>query len=349
MERARVELGADAMIIASNKTSGESQRLGMYEVVFGIPDEPAAPAPTPATPTEGLERLRNRMEDMRKSVSKKREQASAARSPLAARVTAMLSITGFPADLAHEIGNAVQARARGGAKADDKKDLLAALRSELNSRIRVAARLGSNNQARSAVAFVGPPGVGKSTTIAKLAVTFGLAAGRPVRLISTDTWRLGGSGLLRGYSEAMGVRFDAPSNLDLLERCMAPAAENELLLIDTAGAGPAEVAKSAPLAALLSKRADIEVHMVLPAYASFADLTSMAQRFKPFLPSKLIFTGVDNAVNLAPMVAHAMVTEAAVSFLGVGQQVPEDLESASANALTGRLLPSLANAVVPAA
>ena len=139
MERARVELGDDAMIIASNRTAGDTQRLGTYEVVFGVTDQgsgaekPAlAPRPATSTPpqaTAGLERLKERMEDLRKSVSNKREQISAAKATSsaktanAARIASVLVQTGFPRALADEIAATAQRRLR-----DKKQDMLAAIR-----------------------------------------------------------------------------------------------------------------------------------------------------------------------------------------------------------------------------
>ena len=155
MERARLELGPEAMIIASNKTAGDSARLGAYEVVFGLADQPAPllnRRPTQAT--EGLERFRARMEDMRKSVSKKREQVSAAKTPVAGRVAAVLKRNSFPLDFADELGARVQNRCR-----DGKQDILGGLRAELN------AEFAWRRSRGEAIALVGPAGAGKTTTL----------------------------------------------------------------------------------------------------------------------------------------------------------------------------------------
>jgi flagellar biosynthesis protein FlhF len=185
--------------------------------------------------------------------------------------------------------------------------------------------------------------------IAKLAVKYGLVAGRPTRVISTDTHRIGGTDLLRRYSDAMGVKFEAPSKADMLERCLQTEQRNELVLIDTPGFTSRDSERATGLASLLSKRADTDVQLVLPAYACPADLAIMAARFKPFLPSKLIFTGMDDGAFGGSMLAHAIETDSPISYVGTGQAVPEDLEEASAAGLTARLLPGLIDAVASAA
>ena len=191
--------------------------------------------------------------------------------------------------------------------------------------------------------------MGKTTTIAKLAVKYGLAAGRPTRLISTDTFRMGGTDLLRKYADAMGIRLETPATADALERRLESEDRNELLLIDTPGFRPVDSETSGALASLLSKRADVDVHLVLPAYASLTDLNGMAIRLKSFLPSKLIFTGVDQCLSGASMLAYSIDAGLPVSFTGCGQEVPEDLEEASSSTLMSRLLPGLMDAAASAA
>jgi flagellar biosynthesis protein FlhF len=360
MDRARVELGDDAMIIASNRTSGDTQRLGTYEVVFGVVDPASAAgkpvlAPRPAAspqpqPAAGLVRLKDRMEDLRKSVSSKREQISAAKatSPAkainAAKIASILVQTGFPNALADEIASAAQPRLR-----DKKQDILAGIRAEISSRVQVSPRLGTLGQPRSIVALIGPPGVGKTTTIAKLAVKYGLAASRPTRLISTDTFRIGGTDLLRKYADAMGLPLETPVSTNALERRLEYEDRNELVLIDTPGFRPNDSETSGALASLLSKRADVDIHLLLPAYASATDLNGMAIRFKTFLPSKLVFTGIDQCLSGASMLAYAIDSGLPVSFVGCGQAVPEDLEEASSSTLMSRLLPGLMEAAASAA
>jgi flagellar biosynthesis protein FlhF len=197
--------------------------------------------------------------------------------------------------------------------------------------------------------LVGPAGAGKTTTLAKLAVAYGIAKRRTVRLISTDTYRLGGTDLLRRYADAMGVAFEAPPNVDALQRTLQKEESGCLTLIDTPGPSANNGESNAALASFLAKRADIDVHLVLPSFAGSEELRGMAGKFKSFVPSKLLFTGLDNCSNTGPMLAFALHRETAISFLGTGPEVPEDLEEATAGSLTARLLPFLMDAVVAAA
>ena len=350
INRARTELGPEAMIIASNRASEDAERPGAYEVVFGVANagtgaEAESTAEAHTTP-EGLERLRERMEELRKSVSKKREQAAASRfAPFGPKVAASLLKAGFPEAVAEDMGRALQVRSRGDKQAAPADPLAAAL----SERLRFSPRFGSGNQGRSIVALVGSPGVGKTSTLVKLGVTYGLASGRPIRFISTDVNRLGGTDLLCRYARWMGVTVDLPRSLEALEQCLEGGQRNELVLLDTPGYSRANFQSALPLAGLLSKRAGIDVHLVLPAFASPADLASTVTRFKPFLPSKVIFTSVDLCESIAPALALAIAEEMPLSFLGTGDQVPEDLEEAGSAKLAARLLPVLMEAAASAA
>jgi flagellar biosynthesis protein FlhF len=347
INRARNELGPEAMIIASNRTEEGANRLGSYEVVFGLADSNAGAevqAPVPTVPP-GLERLRERMEELRKSVSKKREQASAGRIVwVGPKIVAWLSNAGFPQAVAEDLARTLQVRSK-----DDRNTTADPLGALLAERIRFIPKLGAGGPGRSVVALVGPPGAGKTSTLVKLAMKYGLAAGRPVRFVSTDTYRLGGSDLLGRYARWMGVQLDLPPSMEALEQSFGSGDRNELLLIDTPGYSVANAAASLPLAGLFSQRAGVDVHLVLPAYASGPDLLSMVARFKPFLPSKVLFTGIDMAGSVAPALAAALTSELPVSFLGTGDQVPEDLEEAASARLAGHLLPCLMEAAATAA
>ena len=169
-----------------------------------------------------------------------------------------------------------------------------------------------------------------------------------MRLISTDTFRLGGTDLLRRYAEAMGVAFETPSNLDALHHIATKDERGCLTLIDTPG-----LSEATPNQALLL------VASSLSGRTSKSILVAVLRRWRRtdpdgrsvqiLLPSKALFTGLDNCSNVGPLLAFSLQRETPISFLGTGPEVPDDLEEATAGSLTARLLPSLMDAIVTAA
>jgi len=193
---------------------------------------------------------------------------------------------------------------------------------ELASRFSVAPELGRIS------ALVGPPGSGKTTTVIKLAVKQGLAAGRPVRLISADTQRLGAAEQIRSYAAAFQLPFQAVDGIAALAQAIAAAPDKALVLIDTPGSSARMLQDGSGLAAYLSRRQEIDTHLVLTASMRLTDLYRAAALYSSFRPSKLIFTRLDETSSMVSVFCVAARRGLPVSFLAGGQSVPEDLEPA---------------------
>ncbi len=340
--QARRELGPEAMIVSSRKTGPEAMHLGVYEVVMGVQEAAMAPRPDPpALRVEAVESVTKeaaakvgRFTRIRRSILPTRAESDARilETPSLSEVQWLLQTAGFSPSLTGELLDGIKRHA-----AD--LEPLAALREELSSRLQVLPELGRPRAERRIVALVGPPGSGKTSTIVKLAVQHGLRGRRPMHIVALDAGRLGGGQLLRTYSDAMGVSFTALQTANSLSQTLADLPAGCLVFIDTPGYTASEIAGAAPLASLLSRHVEADVHLVLPGCMSPVEMERAAQRYRPFLPLKLIFTHLDeDLVSTGPALAQALGAEMPVSFIGTGQQVPEDLEPASSSRLIDRFV-----------
>jgi flagellar biosynthesis protein FlhF len=325
LDKARRELGPDAAIVASRQIRPEEGRG--CEVVCGVPEAEVEPTTAPATvPPQRASAARRGVTRIRKSI----EALVGDDGFGSAEVRAELLSAGFGTELADEIVAGVRQRQREGIEAQP------ALIEELSSRLALAPQLGTGRTDCRIVALVGPPGAGKTTTLVKLAVRYGLTGRKPLHIVSMDSWRIGGTDALRTYAAGMGVTFDSCETAATLAQTLEQHSGKGLILIDTPGMGPNDVKAHGSLASMLSGHAGAEVQLVVPATMSPASMSSLAKRFQAFLPSKLIVTCADCVDSCLPAVGLAITLEKPVSFVATGQAIPEDIEEASA----ARLLPA---------
>jgi len=337
------ELGPEALLVQSRKTPVEARHLGEYEVVLALAPS-TIPAPTaPGAPAEPLARelaeLRRQMDAMRRSVAHAAVAAPRwlAPSSQTARIYTLLVEAEVAPPLAEQIAEAVATRL---APAADLGQALAVARDEIETRCAVAATLGREGAVERIVALAGPPGAGKTTTLAKLAVTYGLAARRPVALISVDHYRIAAAEQLRAYAAILGVSFELTETPRALAQALALHRGKELILIDTPGLAAEDMDQGTDLAAFLRSRPDVDTHLVLSASMKSADITRAVERFEIFAPAKLLFTRLDETGTLGPVLNEAARTRKPISFLTSGQQVPEDLEPATKGRIASLVLGS---------
>jgi flagellar biosynthesis protein FlhF len=361
MDKARRDLGPEAMLMNSKKTEPELRSLGAYEVVFAVPPDAARAGeiqPVSAQPKTGvmpggaagarngshdlaqeLAELRKQIETVKRSVDRRPVSPANCGGPLGAdgtEIAARLTDAGLSAELALELAAAVESRfVREGAGGS----LEAALRAECEERLRFAPALDVSTA--RAVLFVGPAGAGKTTTLIKLALRYGLRARLPLQLLSLDTLRIGGSEQLASYARIAGIPCQALHTPAALNQAFVEYGGKKLLLIDTPGFSPADEAASrrlaAGLAGLADQRALVEVHLVLSAAVQPRIHLATIERFAAFGPAKLLFTHLDEVESPGPLLETALRAGLPLSFLASGQQVPEDIDEASLDRLLGSL------------
>ncbi len=188
------------------------------------------------------------------------------------------------------------------------------------------------------VLFIGATGVGKTTTIAKLAAHYRVKEKRSVALITLDTYRMAAVEQLQTYAKVLGVTLDlALTRREALEG-IRRRRSSELILIDTAGRSPMDAEGLNELKDLVTIGHPLETHLVLSATTSERDLLQALTRYARLPIDRLLFTKLDEASGFGGILDTMLLTGLALSYFSTGQRVPDDLELASPERLANLLL-----------
>lgn len=213
----------------------------------------------------------------------------------------------------------------------------AALVQELTSRIPVKPFAEMKAGESRSVAFIGPAGRGKTTSLVKIAVKYGLAKRIPVRIYSAGAHGVGCQEQMARYASLLGVPFQACESLESLHLILNGDGWKGLVLIDTPGISPAETEEIDALANFFSRLPEIEKHLVLRADARTPDMIHMIARFSAIAPSRLLFTGLDEAIGSGAMIETLIRSGIPAVFAGTGPRIPDDLEEIKASKLASEL------------
>ena len=188
-------------------------------------------------------------------------------------------------------------------------------------------------------ALVGPTGVGKTTTVAKLAAYAQLHLKQKVALLTLDTYRMAAVDQLQQYAQILQVPLHVALTVEDLRSALRFYQDRALVLIDTPGHSPKDTETLIQLRGLLDELPEVETHLVLSATTKPRDLTEIAARYEPLHPTRLLFTKLDETSTFGPILSTLARVKKPLSYLGTGQEVPEALELATSRRVADLILP----------
>jgi flagellar biosynthesis protein FlhF len=339
--QARRELGTDAMLVNSQRTSMEFRHLGEYEVVFAVAPGALADSPTEKFPLAATAKAQH-LDKLSQEVSELRQQmerlsatfsrsgpglANIASQPQLAGIFSELSAAEIDASLAYEVVQRLTVPVSP-----------EAARTELSRVFSVDPTLGRPEGETRIVAFVGPPGCGKTTSLVKTAARFGIAGRKSCHILTLDTQRIAAAEQLRCYATILGVGFQVLETTTALAQALEELRSKELILIDTPGLSRSEMEDGGQLAHFLSTYSPIDTHLVLPLSMRSVDLQRAVDDYEIFHPGKLLFTKLDETETYGPMVNLSARTGKPVSFLARGQDIPDHFDAADPAFICGLIL-----------
>jgi len=186
--------------------------------------------------------------------------------------------------------------------------------------------------------FVGPTGVGKTTTLAKLAAQFAFFQQKKVGLVTLDTYRIGAVDQLKTYGEIIGIPVEVAMTPKDLKKVIAKFEEKDLILIDTMGHPTQNKVRLYELKTILDTIQPVENYLVLSCATKSRDLVKIAGDYQLLNYTNLIFTKIDETNTLGSILNVVQTTKLPVAYITNGQKVPEDIEPATPEKLARLIL-----------
>lgn len=322
LAQARAELGPDALVLSTRLVGVRGVRgwLGTREVEVTAahdsvmsgsrPSARPADMPVPSVPVETVE------DEM--PVAKKDANLEA--------LIARLCATGLHRDFAARIAESVPEKQRRHGSLDALERAVA---------FELASFAAGEEDYQPVEIFVGPPGTGKTTTIAKIAAQERARRGARLNLLAADGFRVGAVEQLRLYADIIGSPFQVARTPAEIERSILTT--RGTLLVDTAGRSIRDP-RAQEVTAMLAGLPGVRTHLVVPAGASVRDLRSVLDAYGERVPNRVVLTRVDEADSVSPLMHVLHERGLKVSYLGTGQRVPEDLERATPQRLAAHVL-----------
>jgi flagellar biosynthesis protein FlhF len=354
LARVRADLGPDAVILHSSlvRPTGLARlfRRPRFEVVAGggfriVRDYPnGSPPVSPPTIRRGAASTSISPEQLQKEIAE--IKAMIARRARAAAVTsatpelheefASLSTARVSDDLARSLFQRITERLSAAALRD-RGAIREAIRATVKASIKCADGIALHQGRCVKVAFIGPTGVGKTTTIAKL-ISIYAYRGQEVAVVTNDTYRIAASEQIKRVAQLVGVPVRVCRTGPEMTEAVNGFADRDLVLIDTAGRSQKDDGKIEDLCATLKAAAPDEVHLVLSSTTSSETLVDTAKRFAPCGFTKIVITKLDEAMKVGLVLDVLSKVDKRLSFITTGQEIPRDIEIADSDRMTSLIL-----------
>ena len=216
------------------------------------------------------------------------------------------------------------------------------IRSELLGWIRdlvhAAPPINLEDARQQVIAFVGPPGSGKTTSLAKIAANLSMERGLSVGILSADSLRLGSNHLLQNYAEVLGWHFDVADSIEQVPSCLEGFAGCRFVFLDTSGCSPTDTESLDKLCRLMDLTKPTETHLVLPSTCNVRSFLRYEQAFEKLKPNRMLLTKLDEAGGLGAMFSCIQSSSLPIGYLTNGQKIPADLIQATESRLAQHIM-----------
>lgn len=335
------ELGSEAIILNSKKSASGSGDF-IFEVSAARDQQPA-PAPAVSTDGEVSAEFRNDIQEIKSFlsllISSKDQLVQIQANQALAELYYSLLARGFDEKLVFILLNKAVSDLNGDSV--DKRRIFEAFCKRFSAKITCARPLRgiSSSNGPAIFTFLGPTGVGKTTTLAKLAAHLKIKRQIELGIISLDTYRIGAVAQLRTYADILEVPFSVAQNKAELTAALKGFRHCDAVLVDTTGRNYLNREHVVSLQSIFDKTQRFSHFLVLSATGKDEDIKQTILHFRQMDINSLIFTKLDETVHHGCMLNQLLRFNYPISYMGTGQRVPEDIEPAIQKRLLSFLLP----------
>lgn len=322
VEQVKEEFGEDALIIETRRVGGgvfNFWRRQAYEVVAALDKPAVAPRKRPTREPVAREPVANGAPD-----------------PWF-RLHARLISQGMPETSAQGIVRTVRERVEKGEGPKEWDRVLQAAGRYMAEGLTCVGAEEALNEG-GVVPLIGPTGVGKTSTLAKLAANFSLLGERRVAIVTTDTQRLGAVEQLRTYTDLVQIPLAVADGPDRLREHVQAHGDKDLILVDTAGCNPYASDELSELQTFLEALDSPRTHLVVSATTKMEDLLDIARRFDRVGYDRVIVSKVDETRTYGALYTLGVTLSKPLAYITTGQAVPEDIEVADAERIIRLML-----------
>lgn len=191
---------------------------------------------------------------------------------------------------------------------------------------------------RKIVLFVGPTGVGKTTTLAKLAAGFAIEDGKKVGLITSDTYRIAAVDQLRVYAEILGIPMSVIYSPKDISGALEEHKDRDIILIDTAGRSIKDESHEKEIKEIIEYGNIHDIYLVISANSSYQGCLDILNSYEFLGEYKLIFTKIDEITTYGSIINCKLISRRPLSYITTGQNVPVDIEIANIHKIKDLLM-----------
>mgnify|MGYP000977003705 FL=1 len=211
---------------------------------------------------------------------------------------------------------------------------------EISDKIVLAPNLKISKNTSKVIAFIGPTGVGKTTTLCKIAAICKFFNHYNIAIVSIDTYRLAAIDQLKTFTDIANISLNIAYDSTELKNMIEKHRDKDIIFIDTVGRSPNNQDHLSELKRLLESISADEVHLIISANTSLSSMKEIVKNFGILMPNRLIFSKVDEAINYGNIINLINFSHLPISYLTTGQVIPDDIEVADKNKLAGLVIKS---------